>query len=104
MAARKPGKEWCDWEEEKEWAGEDERVMGGRRCLREREEGNGSGGLGWVGWVSGLFGGCKYAGCGLEIKLLSQFSYHIFNILLNWIFLFYIEQSSLIFQITYLID
>lgn len=52
MAARKPGKEWCDWEEEKEWAGEDERVMGGRRCLRERR--GKWFGLGWVGLVGSV--------------------------------------------------
>lgn len=50
-------------------------------------------GLGWVGWVSGLLGGCKYAGCRLEIKLLSQFSYRIFNILLNWIFYFILNNQ-----------
>lgn len=48
-AARKAGKEWCDWEEEKEWAGE--RESDGREEMSERKWGGR-----WAGlvWFSGL--------------------------------------------------
>lgn len=55
MAARKPGMEWCDWEEEMECAGKRESDGWEEMSEREREKREtGRVGLNWVGSVGYL--------------------------------------------------